>query len=158
MKIIRGIIIAVVFILLTLLTQVGGVIYLASFPLFNIIHKKAGKKAVGFLIKATTFLGIYSFATFCIVPLIVLPFGRVPLPVIAKGYLRPLNFITCLLNRHYVRVPLKQIALMKVQCFNLICDAAIGSISQKILKHVKKYNKFKFSSTYIISVLDDQLA
>jgi len=111
MKIIRVIIIVVVFILLTVLTQVGGIIYLACFPLFRLVNKRPFKKVAAVFIKGAAFLGIYCFTSFCIVPFIAKPFGRVPLPVITSGNLRPLNFITCLLNRHYVKAPLKQIAV-----------------------------------------------
>lgn len=111
MKIIRGIVILIVFIPLTILTQVGGIIYLASFPLFIMVDKRIGKKVAGLFVKGIIFLSIYSLATFYIVPLIARPFGRVPLPVITNGNLQPLNFITCLFNRHYVKPELKQIAV-----------------------------------------------
>lgn len=36
---------------------------------------------------------------------------RVPLPLTETNHLRPLNFLTCLLNRHYVTPQLKDISL-----------------------------------------------
>lgn len=53
----------------------------------------------------------YSISTFLIVPLLAKPFGRVPLPLTRQDNLQPLNFITCFLNRYYVRTELKQTAL-----------------------------------------------
>jgi len=75
------------------------------------VDKRIGKKVAGLFVKGIIFLSIYCLATFYIVPLIARPFGRVPLPVITNGNLRPLNFITCLFNRHYVKPELKQIAV-----------------------------------------------
>lgn len=51
------------------------------------------------------------FATYLVTSLLLLPilaplFGRSPLPI--TGNLRPLNYMTCILNRHYVRPELKK--------------------------------------------------
>lgn len=35
-------------------------------------------------------------------------FGRVPLPVFSNQLVKPLNIMTCLLNRHYVRPHLRE--------------------------------------------------
>ncbi len=45
-----------------------------------------------------------------IVPLIANPLGRVQLPLTETNHLQPLNILTCLLNRNYVRPELKQAA------------------------------------------------
>ncbi|MGZ8559907.1 MAG: hypothetical protein ACXWWC_16310 [Chitinophagaceae bacterium] len=50
---------------------------------------------------------LYSITTFFIVPVVAKPLGRVPLPLKQKDNLKPLNFLTCFLNRHYVRPELK---------------------------------------------------
>jgi hypothetical protein len=49
--------------------------------------------------------------TFLIVPIIAKPLGRVPLPLTETNHLRPLNILTCFLNRHYVKPALKQTAI-----------------------------------------------
>ena len=43
-------------------------------------------------------------------PLIAKPLGRVPLPLTETSHLQPLNILTCILNRNYVREELKQTA------------------------------------------------
>lgn len=43
------------------------------------------------------------------------PFGRVPLPITETNHLQPLNKLTCILNRNYVRPELKQIAFEVAQ-------------------------------------------
>lgn len=85
-------------VLLTVLTQIGGLVYLI--PLF--ISKRfelSRAKLIGL------FSVIYLVATFMIVPLVAPMFGRTSLPF--TGTLKPLNVVTCLLNRHYVRPQLK---------------------------------------------------
>ena len=53
---------------------------------------------------------LYCLATFLVVPGIAKSFGRVPLPMTQKNHLRPLNLITCILNRHYVKLEMRTIA------------------------------------------------
>jgi hypothetical protein len=88
-----------VIVLLTLLTQIGGLLYL----MVLLIAKR-------FVLSRVKFIGllsvIYLVATFLIVPLVAPIFGRTALPL--RGELRPLNVITNLLNRHYVRPLLKE--------------------------------------------------
>ena len=43
-----------------------------------------------------------------VIPLLARPFGRVPMPVFGNAQVKPLNWMTCLLNRHYVRPELRQ--------------------------------------------------
>ncbi|MEM6642770.1 MAG: hypothetical protein AAF616_07300 [Bacteroidota bacterium] len=84
--------------LLTILTQVGGVVYLLTLILTR-FFKLSRTSSVA------VFLGIYLVSTFLIIPLIAPIFERTALPL--TGNLRPLNFGTCLLNRHYVTPQLK---------------------------------------------------
>ena len=101
----------VVFIFLTALTQIGGLIYLISFSTHNFINKKVSNKIVRSTFKFVSFLTLYSIATFFIVPVVAKSFGRVALPLTQTDNLKPLNFITCLLNRNYVRPELKETTL-----------------------------------------------
>jgi hypothetical protein len=86
------------FTILTILTQVGGFVYLISYLIakrlrFNRI------KSLGL------FIGMYLLASLAIIPVLAPFFGRTALPI--SGNLRPLNIVTCLLNRHYVKPELK---------------------------------------------------
>ena len=57
-------------------------------------------------------LGVYFCSYLIIIGFIVPPiaknFGREPLPVFDNKQIKPLNIITCLLNRHYVRPTLRK--------------------------------------------------
>ena len=108
MKIIR---IILVFVVLSLLTQVGGFIYCISFLTYSFLKwgKLEGYKEA---IRRRIFhIFIYLLFTFIIVPIIATSFGRVPLPVISEKNLGPRTIWTVLLNRHYVRPALKEMAL-----------------------------------------------
>lgn len=98
------------FCLLTVLTQVGGLVYLLSI----LTHKLTDKWTNNYILKSTyrftSFLILYCLTTFIIVPIIAKPLGRVPLPLTETNHLQPLNILTCILNRNYVRPELRQIA------------------------------------------------
>jgi hypothetical protein len=53
------------------------------------------------LIKTGSFLFVYLLITFTVVPFLAKKTGRVPLSIRSSANLRPLNLLTCLLNRHY---------------------------------------------------------
>ncbi|UII27041.1 hypothetical protein LVD15_00990 [Fulvivirga maritima] len=86
------------FLLLTVFTQIGGVVYLVTV----LIARKLSWSAIKALL---LFFGFYILSTLMLVPALAPLFGRVPLPL--TGNLRPLNITTCLLNRHYVTPDLK---------------------------------------------------
>lgn len=98
------------FCLLTVFTQVGGVIYLASFALHKFIDKKTANRYYRFCLKSLFFVTLYVFCVMAIIPPIAGLFGRVPLPITKIKNLQPLNVLTCLLNRNYVRPALRQTA------------------------------------------------
>jgi len=98
------------FALLTLLTQIGGVIYLLLQPLYRRIDRRLTGRLQRWLGKTGLYLAVYLIATLCVVPLIARPFGRVPMPLALHNHIRPQNILTCLLNRHYVRPHLRQTA------------------------------------------------
>jgi hypothetical protein len=54
----------------------------------------------------------YFISIVLLVPPIASLFGRVPLPVFKMNGLQPLNRITCLLNRHYVKPQLRETILI----------------------------------------------
>jgi hypothetical protein len=98
------------FLLLTILTQIGGIVYLLHFATYRFINRKVNNQWLRRLSKGATFVLFYLMATFLIVPLLAKPFGRVQLPVRTTNNLRPLTFLTCLLNRNYVRKDLRDVA------------------------------------------------
>ena len=90
MKIVLHLFIALV---LTVISQIGGIIYLATF-LFGKLKKLDWKKTT------VLYLGLYLLISLLILPFITPFFGRSALPI--SGNLKPLNYLTVLLNRHYV--------------------------------------------------------
>lgn len=85
--------------LLTCLTQIGGVVYISV----TILAKRLGwnwKKTALYMISS------YLIMTFLLVPVIAPMFGRVHLPL--YGNMKPLSYVTPLMNRHYVKRELKE--------------------------------------------------
>lgn len=108
MKILKVISIILIVFFLTVLTQVGGVVYLISRVFFKKINSFSTNRLKLSFYKLVLFLLIYTFSTFLLVPLIAKPFGRVPLPYTETNHLQPLNFLTCFLNRNYVAIELRE--------------------------------------------------
>ena len=88
--------------LLTILTQIGGLLWFVLFLFFK-FKKPHYTKAR----KITIFGCCYLLATLLIIPLVAPLFGRVPLPILKSNLLRPHSYMTCLANRHYVTKTLK---------------------------------------------------
>lgn len=93
--------------LLTVLTQVGGIILLLFLFFWKRYAKKierlkSARRIYRIGIKTGSFILFYLLICLFIVPLIARPLGRVPLPL-NHPKLQPLNIMTCLLNRHYVK-------------------------------------------------------
>jgi hypothetical protein len=109
MKLIIKILLAIIFFcLLTIVTQVGGVVFLISILTFGVIDKRFKRRRIRFTIKLLSFFTLYFFFVFVVVPLTAKPFGRVRLPMTETGHVRPTNILTVLLNRNYVRPELRQ--------------------------------------------------
>ena len=127
------------FCLLTVLTQVGGLVYLLS----AFTHKLTDKWTSNNYLKATyrfiSFLTFYCLTTFLIVPAIAKPFGRVPLPLTERNHLQPLNILTCFLNRNYVRPELRQLAFKVANKMN---DNFPGTITNYLDANFPFINKF----------------
>lgn len=98
----------ILFIFLTILTQIGGLVYILSIWTHEFTDKRASNKFLKTTYRLASFLVLYLFMTFLIVPVIAKPLGRVPLPLTETNHLQPLNILTCLLNRHYVKPELKE--------------------------------------------------
>lgn len=108
----------IVFCFLTLLTQVGGLVYMASLLTHPLTDRWTSGKYVKVAYRCVSFLLLYLTTTFLIVPLIARPLGRVPLPLTETNHLRPLNVLTCVLNRNYVTANLKEATLAVAEQMN----------------------------------------
>ncbi len=97
------------FFLLTLLSQVGGILYLLHKPLSRSIKRRLGHGWRGSLVRATSFVLVLSFASITVVPLLARPFSRVPLPLSANSEvpIAPARWFTVLANQHYVSPELR---------------------------------------------------
>ena len=97
-------------ILLTVFTQIGGIIWSLNWLVTSLFFRKNKSKSYStyFAIKFILFLGFYLFATFAVVPLAAEKYSnRVALPIFTENNLQPTSLWTCILNRHYVRPELK---------------------------------------------------
>jgi len=88
--------------ILTIVSQIGGLIWILNFGYFKI-----SKRTLSRWKKLFSFSILYLISTLLIVPSIAKLNGRVPLPVTKSSNLIPHNYITPLLNRHYVKPKLK---------------------------------------------------
>lgn len=89
------------FIFLTILTQIGGIVFILS----SILSKRG---EVSYKYKSTfLFIILYLFATFVLVPITAPIFGREKIKHTNK--IQPTNYITVLLNRNYVRPKLNEL-------------------------------------------------
>lgn len=90
-----------IFIFLTAITQIGGLVYLIS-----LLISKKWKKKLKFKTRII-FTSIYLVSTFLIVPLIAPFFGREKVKHSKK--IKPTNYMTVLLNRNYVKPKLNEL-------------------------------------------------
>jgi hypothetical protein len=90
------------FILLTAITQVGGIVLLCCLIIFKRLNKILSPGLKSKVYKSLFFLGVYLLLSFTLIPFLAGLFGRVPLPVFEEGGIKPLNIMTCVLHRHYV--------------------------------------------------------
>lgn len=110
MKLLQTLLGVVCFLLLTVFTQIGGIVFLLSLVLLKLIGKKIKVIWARFAVGSLSFFALYLLFTFLIVPFVAKRMGRAPLPLTEKNNLKPANMWTCLLNRNYVRPELKKIA------------------------------------------------
>lgn len=113
MKLLKGILgfiwSAFMFSLLTVITQIGGIIYVLNQIPAYYLNKHINNKKKRFWRSTASFLILYLSISLLLIPPIAKQYGRVPLPWFASETepLKPLNWMFCLLNRHYVRPALK---------------------------------------------------
>jgi hypothetical protein len=94
---------SLIFFILTVLTQVGGIVYLFQMSICK--HLKYSSRQARFFI----FVVLYLLTTFVIVPLLAPKFGRVP--VEHTSHIKAARFTTVLLNRNYIVPQLNEILI-----------------------------------------------
>lgn len=100
-----------IFLVLTLLTQVGGLIYLISTLLYHKLSSYRFLQQYKSVKRILFHFLVYLVFTFWIIPPIAGIFGRVPLPVFTHQHLKPRTIWTVLFNRHYTRPALSETVL-----------------------------------------------
>ena len=100
-KVFKAILHIIIFVILTILTQVGGIAYLLSLWLNTVLKRNFKFKPL------LIFLVLYLISTVLIVPVIAPIFGREK--VQHTENIRPTNYTTVLLNRNYVRPQLNKL-------------------------------------------------
>ncbi len=95
---------------LTALTQVGGLIYVICFPLYRRISRRFTNKWPRFILQLITFSGVYLFTVLMVLPMVAPRFGRVAMPI-RHSDIRPQNWLTVLLCRHYVQPKLRRLTI-----------------------------------------------
>lgn len=101
--------IILMFAFLTLVTQVGGIIYLLSLLIFWLVRTRVSSRLWRIALLPVLFLVMYALALVVVVPMIAKQYGRVPLPW--SGPLKPETIFTCIMNRHYAHPDLKRLAM-----------------------------------------------
>jgi len=99
-----------IFLLLTLVTQVGGFIYLVYEMVHPLATKRIKSKAPRVIVKMIIYGTLYLMICLTIVPFIAGYFGRVPLPFLLEqnDTVKPASLFYPLANRHYVTPALKE--------------------------------------------------
>lgn len=85
----------ILFVFLTILTQIGGIVYILSLYLAKKWKSNLKFKSI------LTFITLYLCLTFFVIPLIAPIFGREK--VKHSNKIKPTNYMTVILNRNYVR-------------------------------------------------------
>jgi len=93
--------VSLIFFLLTLVTQIGGILYLLTLWINRRLKVKFKFKF------SLLFSGLYLVATFLIVPFLAPLFGREQVNHTTK--IQPSNYLTVILNRNYVRPALNDL-------------------------------------------------
>lgn len=109
-----------IIILLTVFTQIGGLIYLIYKPIGSSIKRRTENtlKSIGF--RLGVFSGLFLLFSLLIIPPIAKQFGRVNLPIRANSEipLGPASIFTVLANRHYVKPELKALIIAVSKAMN----------------------------------------
>jgi len=93
----------------TLVTQVGGLIYLLAWVIYLLLRKRIKTWYWRVAARLSIFMGLYLLTILVVMPPIARVYGRVPLPFVRTGHVQPLTIWTALFNRNYVRPELRSI-------------------------------------------------
>ncbi|MEO0470445.1 MAG: hypothetical protein AAF206_12545 [Bacteroidota bacterium] len=110
--------------LLTVFTQIGGLIYLLCLPILSWVGKKIEWNLGRRLVKIGLFGFLWTFLVVVVVPPLAQMNGRVPLPM-NHPHLKPLHYGTVFLQRHYVR---PELAEMLIEQADQIAKQYPGSV------------------------------
>lgn len=102
------------FVFLTVVTQIGGLVYVLILILRNRIRFLRGNRFKQFI----GFVFVYLTCTLLLVPAIAPIFGRKALPINPNGNLVPHNYFIVLANRHYVTPDLYHLIETAASNFN----------------------------------------
>lgn len=114
MKTIIGIIrFVAIFSILTVLTQIGGLVYLIYKPFGWAIRKRTPDGTFSKLKRVGLYTSMYLATTLFVVPPAARLYGRVPMPWYTSNRhkVKPATILTCLANRHYVRPELRALII-----------------------------------------------
>lgn len=95
------------FSLLTLLTQVGGLLYLLYLPMVQVIKRRVTNKTLARGIRFAAFCTVYMLGSWLLISPLARLNGRVPMPVFSEAQLQPANYFYVLANRHFVQPELR---------------------------------------------------
>lgn len=95
-------------VVLTVLTQIGGVVHLVCLPFYGKISRRFPNRYRRIALQTLLFLGVYLGTVLLLVPVVAPMFGRVAMPLTHTD-IRPHNWMTVLLCRHYVRPELRRL-------------------------------------------------
>ena len=109
--VLRILAVVIAFCILTVFTQVGGVILLVAIVTWPIINRKISNRFARFGAKLLSFVLLYSASTFIAIPILARQYNRVPLPMLETHGLKPRTIWTCVFNRNYCRPQLRNTAL-----------------------------------------------
>jgi len=87
---------------LTIISQIGGVVWIINILVKPVLPIKRKR-----YFQLISFVILYAFITFILIPPIANQFGRTPLPITKSSNLVPHTYWTVVLNRHYVSPTLK---------------------------------------------------
>ena len=112
MKVLKIIAHLLIITFLTILTQIGGIVWFLVFLHFKFSKTRKSKK-----FRLSTFVTIYILTTLILVPQLSKINNRVALPIGQAAPLAPHNYLTVLLNRHYVNPNLKDLLIDTAEKF-----------------------------------------
>jgi len=103
MKVLNILVIIILFVILTALSQVGGIILLLWLLLYQFFKKRFKNAWVRRGVHVGGFVVFYLFLMFVIIPPLARIQDRVPLPMSKSGALVPVTYWTAIFGRNYIK-------------------------------------------------------